>query len=70
MAASKQSSALSRFLDPLIKLRHSLPEDASIDDLIIANVKKTVKTVCESDVSFAMQRRVPVVHSLVMVGLG
>ncbi|KAJ9094090.1 hypothetical protein QFC21_006191 [Naganishia friedmannii] len=45
-----ESSALSRFLDPLIKLRHSLPEDASIDDLIVANVRKTVKTVCESDV--------------------
>jgi hypothetical protein len=42
---------LSRFLSPLIELRHSLPADASIDDLIVANVKKTVHTVCESEVS-------------------
>ena len=45
-----QSTALSRFLSPLIELRHSLPEGATIDDLIIANVKKTVQTVCESEV--------------------
>ncbi|KAI5449478.1 hypothetical protein NCC49_004623 [Naganishia albida] len=44
------STALSRFLAPLIELRHSLPEGSSIDDLIVANVKKTVKTVCESEI--------------------
>lgn len=49
--ATPQSTALSRFLAPLIELRHSLAEDASIDELIVANVKKTVKTVCESEVS-------------------
>ena len=38
----------------MIELRHSLPEGATIDDLIIANVKKTVQTVCESEVSHSL----------------
>lgn len=39
------------WLDPLIKLRHSLPEGATVDDLMRENVRAGVKNVVESSVS-------------------
>lgn len=41
---------LTRFLAPLINLRHSLGESASVDDLIVANVKEAVKAVAATEV--------------------
>jgi carbonic anhydrase len=38
------------WLDPLIKLRHSLPEGATIDDLMRENVRAGVKNLVESSV--------------------
>jgi hypothetical protein len=39
------------FLQPLIELRHSLPDQSTLDDLIIANVKRGVDEVCQTEVS-------------------
>ncbi|KAL7421983.1 hypothetical protein Q5752_003755 [Cryptotrichosporon argae] len=47
--ASAPSSHLSRFLTPLIKLRHSLPEGATTDDLIRENVKLSVENIAKSE---------------------
>jgi hypothetical protein len=40
-----------RFLDPVIRLRHSLGEKADVDELIVANVKSNVQNVVDSPVS-------------------
>jgi hypothetical protein len=45
------SSPLMRFLDPVIRLRHSLGEKADVDELIVANVKRNVQNVIDSPVS-------------------
>lgn len=45
------AEALNRFLAPLIKLRHQLPANATVDDLIVANVQTTVNKVVNSTVS-------------------
>ncbi|RSH88929.1 hypothetical protein EHS25_002591 [Saitozyma podzolica] len=42
------SSPLMRFLDPVIRLRHSLGERADVDELIVANVKRNVQNVINS----------------------
>lgn len=42
---------LSAWLDPLIKLRHSLPEGAGLDDLMRENVRAGVRNVVQSSVS-------------------
>ncbi|GFZ46790.1 hypothetical protein JCM24511_04010 [Saitozyma sp. JCM 24511] len=42
------SSPLMRFLDPVIRLRHSLGEKADVDELIVANVKRNVQNVIDS----------------------
>ncbi|KAK4688511.1 carbonic anhydrase, partial [Tremellales sp. Uapishka_1] len=47
--ASESSTPLSRFLDPLVRLRHALPEESSFDDLIEENVKMSVKNAIKSD---------------------
>lgn len=39
-----------KFLQPLIELRRSLPEGATLDDLIKANVKKGVEEICQTEV--------------------
>jgi len=39
-----------KFLQPLIKLRHTLPEGSTLDDLIVANVKRGVDEICETEV--------------------
>ncbi|EIW70520.1 hypothetical protein TREMEDRAFT_56612 [Tremella mesenterica DSM 1558] len=39
---------LHNFLAPIIKLRHELPEESSVDDLIEANVKLNVENVANS----------------------
>lgn len=39
------------FLGPLMKLRASLGPDATIEDLMVANVKQGVENVCKSAVS-------------------
>ena len=44
-------NALTRFLDPVVKLRHSLPADASVNDLIVENVKGSVARLAQSEVS-------------------
>lgn len=44
------STSLTRFLQPLIDLRHTLPQDSTLDDLIVANVKKSVESVANCDV--------------------
>lgn len=49
--AEPPHNALTRFLDPLVKLRHSLPEGSSVDDLIEANVKLSVANLAKSEVS-------------------
>lgn len=43
-------NSLTRFLDPLVKLRHGLPEGSSVDDLIEANVKLGVENLAKSDI--------------------
>lgn len=48
--AAAPSTSLTRFLQPLIDLRHTLPEDATLDDLIVANVKKSVESVANCDI--------------------
>lgn len=40
------------WLDPLIKLRHSLPEGATLDDLMRENVRAGVRNVVQSSVSY------------------
>jgi len=42
---------LARFLDPVVRLRHSMPADTSLDDLITENVKANVRNVMDSNVS-------------------
>lgn len=42
------STPLTRFLDPIIRLKHSLPEGSDVNDLIIENVKLSVKNVIAS----------------------
>ncbi|KAH8083009.1 carbonic anhydrase [Filobasidium floriforme] len=50
-AGNKETTtSLARFLQPLIDLRHSLPEGASMDDLIVENVKRGVVDVAKSEV--------------------
>lgn len=56
--AAATSTHLSRFLGPLIKLRHSLPEGAVLDDLVEANVKLGVKNILASHVSVLAHRNV------------
>ncbi|KAK1924208.1 carbonic anhydrase 2 [Papiliotrema laurentii] len=48
--AEPPHNALTRFLDPLVKLRHSLPEGSSVDDLIEANVKLSVANLAKSEI--------------------
>jgi carbonic anhydrase len=47
-------NALTRFLDPLVNLRHSLPEGSDVNALIEANVKLGVSNLAKSDVSAKM----------------
>jgi carbonic anhydrase len=47
-SSRQTSTSLSRFLQPLIDLRHSLPEGSTMDDLIVENVKKGVVDVARS----------------------
>jgi len=42
------STALQRFLQPLIELRHSLPEGSTLDDLTRANIKDGVEAIANS----------------------
>jgi carbonic anhydrase len=49
--AQLPDSPLFRFIDPLIKLGHSLPEGSNVNDLIRENVKQSVRNVVESSVS-------------------
>lgn len=42
---------LTRFIAPLIKLRHDLGPDITVDELIVANVKEAVKAVAASEAS-------------------
>ena len=48
--SDSSGSPLIRFLGPLIRLRHSLPIEASLDELIEENVKLSVKNVVDSEV--------------------
>lgn len=50
-ADTKPSNALLEFLGPLIKIRAGLGEDATVEDLMVANVKQGVENVCNSAVS-------------------
>jgi carbonic anhydrase len=47
----QSDSALINFLQPLIELRHSLGAQATLDELIIANVKRGIDEICETKVS-------------------
>ena len=49
--APEPTEPLDVFLEPLIELRHTLPADATVDDLIVANVQSNVINVVNSDVS-------------------
>ncbi|OCF32920.1 carbonic anhydrase [Kwoniella heveanensis BCC8398] len=42
------STPLTRFLDPIIRLKHSLPEGSDVNDLIRENVKMSVRNVIAS----------------------
>ncbi|KAG7530538.1 hypothetical protein FFLO_04964 [Filobasidium floriforme] len=48
--SSNPDSPLINFLQPLIKLRHSLPDRSTLDDLIVANVKRGVDEICQTEV--------------------
>lgn len=50
-ADTAPSNALFEFLGPLIRLRASLGADATVEDLMVANVKRGVENVCSSAVS-------------------
>lgn len=50
-ADTEPSNALLEFLGPLIKLRAGLGADATVEDLMVANVKQGVENVCNSAVS-------------------
>ena len=52
-ATGNPNTHLHNFLAPIIKLRHTLPEEATVDDLIIENVKMQVKNVAESEVGLS-----------------
>jgi hypothetical protein len=41
------------FLQPLIELNHSLPPDSTVDDLIVANVKRGIDEICQTKVSYS-----------------
>jgi len=43
------ATALARFIQPLIELRHTLPEGATVNDLAIANIKRSVDQICQSE---------------------
>lgn len=65
-------TSLARFLQPLIDLRHSLPEGSTMDDLIVENVKRGVVDVSKSDVSLPVlcPRPVPTVTRQADNGVG
>ncbi|WRT66586.1 uncharacterized protein IL334_003545 [Kwoniella shivajii] len=42
------ATPLTRFLDPIIRLKHSLPEGSDVNDLIRENVKMSVRNVVDS----------------------
>lgn len=54
-ADAKPTTPLGRFLEPLVNLRHTLGEGATLDELVRANVKLGVKNVVNSDVSLSLQ---------------
>ena len=47
------TSALSRFLDPLVRLRDSLPAGHDLDTLTRENVKMSVRNVIASEVNLS-----------------
>ena len=49
--AAPPHNSLTRFLDPIVNLRHNLPEGASVDDLIEQNVRLGVSNLVKSPVS-------------------
>jgi hypothetical protein len=50
-APHAQDHPLSRFLDPVVRLKHIMPPGTGVDDLIKENVKANVRNVIASDVS-------------------
>lgn len=64
---------LENFLAPLIKLRHTLPANATVHDLIVANVKHSVHTLTQSNAvqnMWAQNKRVCVHGWLYNIGTG
>ena len=53
--SSRGDSPLSRLLDPVVRLRHTLAEGSKVDDLIKENVKVSVRNIVASDVSFYLR---------------
>jgi carbonic anhydrase len=47
---------LMRFIDPIVRLRHAIEGDCSVDKLIEENVKRSVDNVCNSPVSGDQER--------------
>lgn len=54
-ANSRRGSPLARFLDPVVRLRHNMPANTEVDDLIKENVRVNVRNVKNSDVSCSFQ---------------
>lgn len=48
------ATPLVRYLEPIIRLKHSLPEGSDVNDLIKENVKMAVKNVVNSPVSLRL----------------
>lgn len=48
------ATPLVRYLEPIIRLKHSLPEGSDVNDLIKENVKMAVKNVVNSPVSLPL----------------
>lgn len=48
--AAPPHNSLTRFLDPIVNLRHNLPEGASVDDLIEQNVRLGVSNLVKSPI--------------------
>jgi carbonic anhydrase len=42
------ANPLGAFLTPLIEIRHKLPASATANDLVVENVRQSVKNICES----------------------